>query len=475
MDSTTLKATKYFVRQYSDQAFQCFESRRKKIMKLFESKSCPDVPWKDEEIEVFLHEIAMMDSNNFIGSCGVGEREARFASQIVARRHYYMGHGIGRSGDITEIQPKAAGSSLIGQLSNCMILDLLKSIGLPSLKKCIIVPLATGMSILLCLRTLHSSRPEAKYVIWPRLDQKSCFKCILASGLVPRIVKNVDTGKGLVGCVEDIEKEIESLGPDNIVCVLSTVSSFAPKVPDDVVNIAQLCKKYNVPHIVNNAYGIQSPSYLESIEKASKSRVDLFVSSTDKNFMVPVGGSIICGFEAKIVDEVGKMYPGRGSANPSMDMFITLLNIGKKGFLELLDERKKMFIYLKNELEKVSQEFGGEVLETPGNQLSLAFVFSQFGSLHHKFFTEIGSMLFSKFVMGARIVAPGDSKTIGGYTFKNWGSHTDESFIGYLTASATVGVKKEDIDSFVKQFKTVLLKVSKHINQKFVCEVFKTK
>ena len=29
-----------------------------------------------------------MDSNNFLGNCGVGEREGRVASSLVAKRHY---------------------------------------------------------------------------------------------------------------------------------------------------------------------------------------------------------------------------------------------------------------------------------------------------------------------------------------------------------------------------------------------------
>ena len=48
---------------------------------------------------------------------------------IVARRHFNFGHGIGRSGDISEVQPKAAGSSLLYQLTNRMVLDLIKSLG----------------------------------------------------------------------------------------------------------------------------------------------------------------------------------------------------------------------------------------------------------------------------------------------------------------------------------------------------------
>lgn len=41
---------------------------------------------------------AAMDSNNFLGNLGVGEREARVASELVARRHFRLAHGIGRCG-----------------------------------------------------------------------------------------------------------------------------------------------------------------------------------------------------------------------------------------------------------------------------------------------------------------------------------------------------------------------------------------
>ena len=38
-------------------------------------------------------------------------------------------HGIGRSGDITAVQPKAAGSSLILKLTSAMALDIIKLTG----------------------------------------------------------------------------------------------------------------------------------------------------------------------------------------------------------------------------------------------------------------------------------------------------------------------------------------------------------
>ncbi len=54
-----------------------------------------------------------MDTNNYSSKIGVGEREARVESFIVRNRYFNLLHGMGRSGDIVAIQPKAAGSSLL--------------------------------------------------------------------------------------------------------------------------------------------------------------------------------------------------------------------------------------------------------------------------------------------------------------------------------------------------------------------------
>ena len=42
-----------------------------------------------------------------------------------------------------------------------------------------------------------------------------------------------------------------------------------------------------------------------------KGRVDAFVQSTDKNFLVPVGGAIIAGFDKGLVERISRMYPGK--------------------------------------------------------------------------------------------------------------------------------------------------------------------
>ena len=50
----------------------------------------------------------------------------------------------------------------------------------------------------------------------------------------------------------------------------------------------------NISHVINNAYGITCGKIIDMIAQANKvGKVDVIISSTDKNFMVPVGGSLI--------------------------------------------------------------------------------------------------------------------------------------------------------------------------------------
>ena len=40
-------------------------------------------------------------------------------------------------------------------------------------------------------------------------------------------------------------------------------------------------------------------------------RLDVFVQSTDKNFLVPVGGAVVAGFDPVLIEKIGKLYPGK--------------------------------------------------------------------------------------------------------------------------------------------------------------------
>lgn len=231
------------------------------------------------------------------------------------------------------------------KLTKAMTLNVLKKVvGLSCINDCIVLPFATGMSITLSLLALKSLKPEAEYVIWPRIDQKTCLKSILTANLKPVVIEPLIDGEQLVTNLDEIKASIERLTPEKILCIFSTTSCFAPRTPDKVVEIAKICKSHNgIYHVVNNAYGLQCGKITNDLNLAHKQgALDILISSTDKNFMVPVGGSIIYAPVKKhLIEKVNKFYPGRASAAPLMDLFLTFLQMGEANLRRLLMSERK--------------------------------------------------------------------------------------------------------------------------------------
>ena len=140
-------------------------------------------------------------------------------------------------------------------------------------------------------------------------------------------------------------------------CLLSTTSCFAPRAPDDLPALAKVLNSNgsSIPHLVNNAYGLQSSKCCHLINEAHRTgRLDVFVQSTDKNLLVPVGGAVVAGFDKQLVAEISGSYPGRASSAPSLDVMLTLLSMGVRGYKQLLSARKQMFNSLLTQLEEVA-------------------------------------------------------------------------------------------------------------------------
>ncbi|CAB4059492.1 SEPSECS [Lepeophtheirus salmonis] len=423
---------KWIPETYVNLALEAKKSRESKITHLIQQRKVPDEGWNEEEIETLLREWAMMDTNNFSSNVGAGEREARIYSKLVYRRHFGAGHGIGRSGDLTEVQPKAAGSSLMNKITNGLILDIIRQSGIRSATDCFLVPVATGMALTLCLLSFrHIRGSQAKYVIWSRIDQKSCFKSISTAGFIPVVIELTQKGDELNTSVTEIESSITEIGPENIAAIMTTTSCFAPRGPDDIPTVAKLCQRFAIPHLVNNAYGIQSSKCMHLIEESHKTggRIDAFVQSTDKNFMVPVGGAVISGFDKSVIGNISKTYPGRASSTPSTDVFITLISMGMNEFKNLLKVRKDNFVLLKS------------LMNNSGDGKSVS---------------DLGSKLFIRGISGARVVTGKGSKVIDQHEFLRWGSHSDDTSVPYLTAAVAIGMTKEDVYAFIKKLDKVL-------------------
>ena len=60
---------------YVDQGAQALRTQANLLKVLLSQRRLPDVGWGEQTIEYVLAELALMDSNNFTGNVGVGERE----------------------------------------------------------------------------------------------------------------------------------------------------------------------------------------------------------------------------------------------------------------------------------------------------------------------------------------------------------------------------------------------------------------
>ena len=62
---------------------------------------------------------------------------------------------------------------------------------------------------------------------------------------------------------------------------------------------------------------------------------------------------------------------GRASITPSVDVLITLLEMGSAGYKKLTDERKENFKRLKEEMGRVAEKYGERILDVKNNPISV--------------------------------------------------------------------------------------------------------
>ena len=71
-------------------------------------------------------------------------------------------------------------------------------------KDLIVLPSATGMALTMTLLALKAKNPKGKYVVWPRIDQKTCLKCIYTANLIAIPIEPEVKGDELLTSVEGI-------------------------------------------------------------------------------------------------------------------------------------------------------------------------------------------------------------------------------------------------------------------------------
>ncbi len=174
--------------------------------------------------------------------------------------------------------------------------------------------------------------------------------------------------------------------------------------------------------------------------------------------MVPIGGAVVCGPDKALVEGLGKLYPGRASMSPILDLFITLLSMGSATWKEILRQRKETFAHLKERMTQLASSHGTLMLDIKRNDISMAMSLAPLDSEDQKKISFLGSMLFSRFVSGTRVVPRSVTSTpISGMPpIEGWMSHCKSYPVAYLTAAAAVGLTKDEVDDFIARLDKVL-------------------
>jgi len=288
--------------------------------------------------------------------------------------------------------------------------------------------------------------------------------------------------------LEKMEQTIQQYDSQRILAIVTTTSCFVPRTPDRVDEVAKLCASHNIAHVINHAYGLQCTKTNKLINRACVvGRVDAVVCSTDKNFLVPVGGALVISPQSTFIDTVSKTYAGRASSTPLVDLFMTLLSMGFKGYQQLLTKRMTLTREFQTKLAEIATKHNERILQCPSNTISYGITLDSLamdgkGKMAtsqkdttatdtdaeqaylksiSKDISYFGSILFNRCVSGTRVVPRGETKKMGDHNFMGFGSSTNSYPHAYMTAACAIGLDSEEMNAFfqrldksLKEYKT---------------------
>lgn len=167
---------------------------------------------------------------------------------------------------------------------------------------------------------------------------------------------------------------------------------------------------------------------------------------------MPVGGAIVASTSLPFLQALSSSYPGRASAAPILDLFITFLSMGEGGYRELLRMRTSVLVpSMHTTMQSILDKYGISSLPSAHNFISYAYCLDSLPS-SAKGLTFLGSMLFQRNVSGCRVVTSTCKVTkIAGYEFRTWGAHMNDYPHSYFTVACAIGMQTSEVDVFIRR------------------------
>lgn len=219
--------------------------------------------------------------------------------------------------------------------------------------------------------------------------------------------------------------------------------------------------------------------------------IAIFKIMFNNNGHVTVGGAIVTSPHESIITQLGKVYAGRASAAPIIDLFITLLSLGLDGYKQLLEQRQALIPKFKKRFEEIALKQGEQLLQCEKNTISFGITLDTLAAVSSpdhddddddnnnadytdkekaKITSLFGSMLFTRCVSGTRVVSKSETKIMAGQEFIGFGSSTDVFPHSYLTAACAIGLGEGEMNEFFcrleKCFKDFRTKRKKELEKK---------
>jgi O-phospho-L-seryl-tRNASec:L-selenocysteinyl-tRNA synthase len=157
-----------------------------------------------------------------------------------------------------------------------------------------------------------------------------------------------------------------------------------------------------------------------------------------------------------------------------VDLFITLLSMGLKGYQQLLQDRRELVAAFSSQLRATAEKHGERLLLSPENSISFAMTLdnvvrvksdsetaSEYLRSISNLVSKFGAMLFSRCVSGTRVVPRGESKVMSGEEFKCFGSSFEDYPHAYMTAACAIGVSHFEVDEFFTRLDKALQQYKK--------------
>ncbi|MGV9168994.1 MAG: O-phosphoseryl-tRNA(Sec) selenium transferase, partial [Promethearchaeia archaeon] len=175
--------------------------------------------------------------------------------------------------------------------------------------------------------------------------------------------------------------------------------------------------------------GVQSERIMGEIRSAiDAGRVDAVVQSSDKNFLAPVGGSILVSPRDDMIEQAAETYAGRATAAPVVQTLAALLVLGINGYTELRQAQVQNLDFLEDEMATIADSVDERLLSV-WNPVACAMTLDGFDS------KEIGGRLYNRRVTGPRAV-PKNGK----------GSSINDYPHSYLVMNAAIGASRRDVE-----------------------------